>query len=64
MRSIRFRLITVFTIVIIVVNLTLSIVALNMFSKRVTQSTFDELQTWPQLKQNMYKVCVKMKLTV
>lgn len=45
MRSIRFRLITVFTIVIIVVNLTLGIVALNMFSKRVTQSTFDELQT-------------------
>jgi len=43
MRSIRLRLITVFTAVIIIVNLSLGIVAISMFSNRVTQDTFDDL---------------------
>lgn len=43
MRSIRLRLITVFTAVIIIVNLSLGIVAISMLSNRVTQDTFDDL---------------------
>lgn len=58
MRSIRFRLITAFTIVIVIVNLTLGIVAVNMFSKRVTKNTFNELQSLAEAEakhvQNVY----------